>query len=75
MWVSNGLIAFKIYLYFISIFTHLLIMLSDVQLALLYPFVFFFTALSLYLLLNPQDDGDDDPPDRGTLIPSYYQAS
>ena len=50
-------------------------MLSDLQLALLYPFVFFFTALSIYLLLNPQDDGDDDPPDRGTLIPSYSQAS
>jgi len=50
-------------------------MLSDVQLALLYPFVFFFTVLSIYLLLNPQDDEDDDPPDRGTLIPSYYQAS
>jgi len=47
-------------------------MLSDLQLALLYPFVFFFTALSLYLLINPQDDEDDDPPDRGTLIPSYY---
>ena len=50
-------------------------MLSDVQLALLYPFVFFFTALSLYVLINTQDDEDDDPPDRGTLIPAYYSAS
>ena len=49
-------------------------MLSDLQLALLYPFGFFFTALSLYILLTPKDDGDDDPPDRGTLIPSYYPA-
>ncbi len=50
-------------------------MLSDLQLALLYPFVFFFTTLSIYLLLTPQDDGDDDPPDRGTLIPAYYSGA
>ena len=50
-------------------------MLSDVQLALLYPFVFLFTALSLYVLINSQDDEDDDPPDRGTLIPAYYSGT
>ena len=43
---------------------------SDVQLALLFPYLPFLLVLVFFALFEEEDD-DSDPPDKGILQPSY----
>tara|TARA_Y100001951_G_C11149295_1_gene188198 strand:- start:434 stop:574 length:141 start_codon:yes stop_codon:yes gene_type:complete len=43
---------------------------SDIQLALLFPYLPFLLVLVFFALFEEEDD-DIDPPDKGILQPSY----
>ena len=47
---------------------------SEVQLALLFPYIPFLIVLVFYALLETEDD-DNEPPDKGIMQPSYAPSS
>ena len=47
---------------------------SEVQLALLFPYIPFLIVLVFYALLETEDE-DNEPPDKGIMQPSYAPSS
>ena len=52
-----------------------IILMTDFQAALLFPFVPLLGYLLIELLLESNDDDHDDDQDGGMLVPAYYPSS